>query len=147
MQTHHNANGAGAILALDVGERRIGVAVASMQARLASPLTTLIKGESTAHDLQKLIDQHQAHLLVVGLPRGLDGQHTAQTVAVEEFKSAIEHILHIPVYWQDEAVTSKQAEAELEARGKPYKKEDIDALSATYILEDFIRDHPEVFIV
>jgi RNase H-fold protein (predicted Holliday junction resolvase) len=41
---------------------------------------------------------------------------------------------------QDEAATSRQAESELQARGKPYSKEDIDALSATYILEDFISE-------
>lgn len=142
MLHHHHST----LLSLDVGERRIGVAVATMQARIASPLKTLIRGESIIHEIQLLIDQQGVCLLVVGLPRGLDGQHTAQTVRVEEFKAALEQALSIPVYWQDEAVTSKQAEAELEARGKPYKKGDIDALSATYILEDFMRDHPEVFL-
>jgi RNase H-fold protein (predicted Holliday junction resolvase) len=44
---------------------------------------------------------------------------------------------------QDEAVTSKRAEAELEARGKPYQRGDIDALAATYILEDFLAGHRE----
>ncbi|HEY5806004.1 MAG TPA: Holliday junction resolvase RuvX [Candidatus Saccharimonadales bacterium] len=134
------------VLALDVGERRIGVAVASVQARLSSPLTTIMRSDTTLNDIQELIDEHDARALVVGLPRGLDGQHTAQTVAVEEFKSSLEQVLAIPVYWQDEALTSRQAEAELNSRGKPYKKEDIDALSATYILEDFMRDHPEVFL-
>jgi putative holliday junction resolvase len=134
------------MLSLDVGERRIGVALASMQARIASPLATLVRTDSIIHDMQLLIDQHDSCLLVVGLPRGLDGQHTAQTVSVEEFKAMLEQTLSVPIYWQDEALTSKQAESELEARGKPYKKEDIDSLSATYILEDFIRDHPEVFL-
>lgn len=136
---HHNS-----VLALDAGERRIGVALASLQARLASPLTTLIRSGTTAHDIQQLIDAHQVVAVVVGLPRGLDGQHTAQTVAVEEFKAALEQAVSVPVYWQDEALTSRQAEEELNARGKAYRKEDIDALSATYILEDFMRDHPEV---
>jgi putative holliday junction resolvase len=140
MGNHHHHN---SLLALDVGERRIGVALASLQARLASPLTTLIRSESTAHDIQQLIDAHQAAAVVVGLPRGLQGQHTAQTIAVEEFKAALEQAVSVPVYWQDEALTSRQAEEELRARGKAYKKEDIDALSATYILEDFMRDHPE----
>ena len=134
------------ILALDVGERRIGVAAANMAARLAAPLTTLIKSESTFSDIQALIDQHDAELLVVGLPRGLDGQHTSQTIVVEEFKSALEQYVSVSLHWQDEALTSKQAESELEARGKLYKKGDIDALSATYILDDFMRDHPEVFL-
>ena len=141
MQSPHSS-----VLALDVGERRIGVALANMQARLASPLTTLTHTEYIADDIQALIDEHDAKVLVVGLPRNLDGQHTAQTVAVEEFKASLEQALTVPVYWQDEAVTSRQAEAELEDRGKPYKKEDIDSLSATYILEDFMRDRPEVFL-
>lgn len=134
------------LMALDVGERRIGVAVAGAQARLAGPLTTLIRSESTNQAIQQLIDEHDAQVLVVGLPRGLEGQHTAQTMAVEEFKAALERHLNIPVYWQDEALTSRQAESELESRGRPYKKEDIDALSATYILEDFMGDHPEIFV-
>lgn len=142
MKTHHLSS----ILALDVGDRRIGVAVANAQARIASPLTTLIRGESTTHDIQALIDEHDAMALVVGLPRGLDGQHTKQTVAVEEFKSSLEHSLTVPVYWQDEALTSRQAESELKSRGRAYKKEDIDALSATYILEDFMRDRPGIFL-
>lgn len=142
MQIHPHST----LLALDVGERRIGVAIATVQARIASPLTTLQRSESSAHDIQHLIDQHQAIGLVVGLPRGLDGQHTAQTTAVEAFKAGLDQALSVTLYWQDEAVTSRQAEEELEARGKPYKKEAIDALSATYILEDFMRDHPEIHL-
>lgn len=142
MKNHHLST----IIALDVGDRRIGVALANAQARIASPLTTLIRGESTTHDIQALIDEHAAMALVVGLPRGLDGQNTQQTMAVEEFKSELERSLAIPVYWQDEALTSRQAESELRDRGKPYKKEDIDSLSATYILEDFMRDRPGIFL-
>lgn len=134
------------ILALDVGEKRIGVAIATLQARIAGPLKTLINTETTHQDIQALIDEHAAGILVIGLPRGLDGQHTRQTMVVEEFKATLERIVTIPVYWQDEALTSRQAESELESRGKPYKKEDIDSLSATYILEDFVRDHPEIVL-
>ena len=132
------------ILAIDVGDRRIGVALASVQARIASPLTTLQNGDSIAQAIQALIDEHGARALVVGMPRGLNGQHTAQTAAVEAFAARLQKIVSIPLYWQDEAVTSAQAEAELKGRAKPYAKEDIDALSATYILEDFMRDHSEV---
>lgn len=139
MNSHHNA-----VLALDVGGRRIGVALADLQSRLPVPLTTLQRGDSTIHDIHQLIDEHSVAVLVVGLPRGLDGQRTAQTVAVEEFKAELERTLAIPVHWQDEALTSRLAEDELKTRGRPYKKEDIDALSAAYILEDFLRDHPEV---
>lgn len=131
------------ILALDVGERRIGVAVASVAARIASSLKTLARRDSTIEDIRQLTIEQQAKAIVLGLPRNLNGEHTAQTRTIEAFGRELEQALAIPLYWQDEAVTSRQAEAELEARGKPYQKEDIDALSATYILEDFMRDHPE----
>ena len=75
---------------------------------------------------------------MVGLPRGLDGQRTAQTEEVEAFARGLGERFGLPVHMQDEAVTSKQAEAELEARGKPYGKGDIDALAATYILQDWL---------
>lgn len=132
------------ILALDVGGRRIGVAVAGMVARIARPLTTLEHTPQVFDELKKLIDDEQAGLLVVGLPRGLSGQETEQTRTIETFVDTLKERVHIPVYPQDEAVTSKQAEAELIQRGKPYAKGDIDALAATYILEDFLIDHPEV---
>jgi len=130
-----------AILALDVGERRIGVALANVRVRLASPLTTLQRSDASPDDIRQLIEQHDVGALVVGLPRGLDGQHTPQTKAVEAFADELSKVVAVPLHWQDEAVTSRQAEAELMARGKPYKKEDIDALSAVYILEDYLRDH------
>ena len=86
---------------------------------------------------------HEEHVvqLVIGLPRGLAGQHTQQTRDVETFGQQIGQALHLPVAWQDEALTSVQAEQELHDRGKPYQKADIDALAATYILEDYLHEH------
>jgi putative Holliday junction resolvase len=130
------------VLALDVGERRIGVAMANSIARIASPLMTLERSDSTPADIVHLIKQEGAAALVVGLPRNLNGEPTAQTRAVEQFVAGLHNVLTVPVHWQDEALTSRKAEAELDARGKPYQKGDIDALSATYILEDFLRDNP-----
>jgi putative holliday junction resolvase len=132
------------ILALDVGTKRTGVAASDVAVRLARPLTTLTMDENIQQALQALVHEHGVIGLVVGLPRGLDGQETAQTGIVRAFVEALKPHLQLPYYWQDEAVTSLQAEEELQRRGKPYKKGDIDALSATYILEDFLRDHPEV---
>lgn len=132
------------VIALDVGERRIGVGVASLQARFARPLTTLDNGDTLLAQLQELVAEHDVTAVVIGLPRGLEGQSTGQTTYAKTFAKTIEARLGLPLYWQDEAVTSKKAEAELRARGKPYKKGDVDALAATYILEDFLSEHPEV---
>ena len=133
-----------AILALDVGGSRIGVATANVVARIARPLKTLANDDAFAQQLQRCIDQESAAVLVVGLPRGLEGQHTEQTRTVEAFVDSLKKQITLPIYWQDEALTSQKAEAELKQRGGSYAKGDIDALAATYILEDFLRDHPEV---
>jgi putative Holliday junction resolvase len=130
------------VIALDVGDRRIGIAVASLAARLAGPLTTLERGDNPIADITALLKKEDAAMLVIGLPRGLDGQETAQTRSAQAFGFELAKITPIPVFWQDEALTSVRAEKELDRRGKPYCKGDIDALAATYILEDFLREHP-----
>lgn len=133
-------------LALDVGARRIGVASANLGVRFAGPLTTLDQPERFVDDIVELCDREDAAWVVIGLPRGLDSQATAQTDAVQAFGAQLQPRLaerQIPVYWIDEALTSAKAETELRGRGKAYVKGDIDALAATYILEDFLIEHQE----
>lgn len=132
------------VVALDVGSKRIGVAIASLEARLPRPLVTLT---ATDHDLleqlQAIIERETVGRIVVGLPRGMAGQQTAQTNSILQFTERLKEQINIPIDMQDESVTSKQAEAELESRGKPYQRSDIDALAATYILEDWLAVHTE----
>jgi len=126
------------ILAVDVGNVRTGVAVAGVEARLPRPLTTF-QTNSLMNDIDHLVKDEAAAALVVGLPRNLNGEDTDQTrfarATAEQLKAAID----IPVFFQDEALTSIQAEAELEARGVSYTKADVDALAATLILDDFLQ--------
>lgn len=129
------------VLALDVGSKRVGLAVASMEARLPRPLTTLLRGENFFKELKEVIRQEAVTDLIVGLPRGLDGQSTEQTAEIERFSAQLQAEIDLPVHFQDEAVTSKQAEDELQSRGKTYEKSDIDALAATYILEDWLANY------
>lgn len=126
------------VLGLDVGDARIGVAVASTAAKIARPVTTISNDEAIMTKLKDLVNEHQAQALVVGLPRGLDGQNTAQTDKTQAFANQLKSDFNMPIYMQDEALTSKKAEEELKARNKPYAKVDIDALAATYILDDFM---------
>jgi putative Holliday junction resolvase len=127
-------------LALDVGERRIGVAVASSITHVARPLTTLLQSDHIIEDIEQIVKTEAVEALVVGLPRGLDGQETQQTQSVRKFVARLHGHITVPTFWQDEALTSVQAEAELSQRKGSSTKADIDALAATYILEDFLRD-------
>lgn len=131
------------ILGLDVGSKRIGIAAASLTVRLPRPLTTLEWDDNFYAELQKLIRDEDVGELVIGLPRGLDGQQTSQTDAIEAFVAELKQITSLPIHMQDEALTSKHAEEELKARGKTYKREDIDALAATFILQDYLNELPE----
>jgi putative Holliday junction resolvase len=126
------------ILALDIGAVRVGVAVASASVRLARPLVTLNHDETVFERIKGLCIEHNISELVCGLPRGLDGQETSQTAYARGFASKLPSLVGLPVYLIDEALTSKQAKEELNNRGKPYKKGDVDALAATYILEDYL---------
>ena len=132
------ANPNARIVALDVGAKRIGVASANVVARLASPLTTLEVTSNIMADIKQLLAEQTAEAVVLGLPRGMQGQETAQTKTVTDFGEALRQYIDIPLYWQDEAMTSKLSEEELKASNKAYTKGAVDALAATYILEDFL---------
>lgn len=131
-------NSNGYILALDVGEKRIGAAIASPIAKLAQPHLTLDNSEHIWNEMKGLIKSENISTIVVGLPRNLSSQDTKQTVYARSFAKKLEEITGITPVLQDEALTSRQAEAELRARGTTYAKGDIDALAATYILEDYL---------
>lgn len=134
MPTAQNDN----IVALDIGERRIGVAMASKSNHLSQPYGVINNNEQPMQAILKLVKEHNVSVVVVGLPRGLEGQDTKQTKRVKAFASDLETLLNLPVHYQDEALTSKQAESELHQRGVKYNKEMVDALAATYILNDFL---------
>lgn len=132
------------IMALDIGTQRTGVALANTIAGIASPLLTLSQPNALVEEVTELIRKYDVATLVVGLPRTLDSKETAQTEYVRNIVRELENHTAVPIHFMDEAVTSAKAEAELQDRKKPYQKEDIDMLAATYILEDFLREHPEV---
>ncbi len=124
------------IIALDIGKTRIGVAKAHTVARFPSPYTTLINDATVIEAIRAILQAESVETIVVGLPRSLSGNETDQTVYTRDFARQLEE--YATIVFQDEALTSKKAQAELELRRKPYTKGDIDALAATYILEDYL---------
>lgn len=128
------------ILALDIGEKRIGVAVAGAVAKLPHP-HGVIGSEGAVESIKSLIEEESIGTVIIGLPRGLDGQDTKQTHLVRQFANGLAREIRIPVHLQDEALTSHQAEAELRSRKKNFQKGDIDALAATIILHDYLQEH------
>mgnify|MGYP000988072965 CR=1 FL=1 len=134
MATNHS------VMALDVGEKRIGIAVASMAAKIASPLTTLNNDSETLKELKKIIKENNIEELIIGLPRDVHGGETDQTKYVKSFARKLKEEVDLTQHMQDESLTSVRAEEELSGRGQPFEKADVDALAATYILEDWLAD-------
>lgn len=129
------------IIALDIGEKRIGVALADTETRLPRPLKTLEVSEQTVSQVNDILGQYDIEQVVVGYPRNQEGEPTKQTAQVEAFVQQLKLPENIQIAWQDESLTSVQAEAELESRGGSYSKADVDALAATYILQDYLQEH------
>ncbi len=130
------------ILALDVGEKRIGVAVANSIARLAVPLLTLDNNDQVVDVIDGLVKEHNASCIVVGNPRDMQGNATAQTTFSHAFADSLQRI-GLPIVFQDESLTSVHAEEQLRERGEPFVKQDIDALAAALILRDYLAEQPE----
>lgn len=127
------------ILAIDYGEKRVGVAIAHMVARMPRPLTTLPNADTLLNDIRKLISQENVGLVVVGLPRNMKGDYTAQTHAAENFANSLGGVLTVPVELADETLTSVDAETSL--MGQSHTKGDIDARAASLILERYLAEH------
>lgn len=129
------------IIALDVGSKRIGVATVNTIALVSSPYKTIENNKQVFEAIKKISQEFNTKEIVVGLPRGLDGQETAQTKYVRDFCESIHNKTGLNVHFQDEALTSKKAEQELADRGVSYNKADVDALAAAFILDDYIEDN------
>lgn len=129
-------------MALDVGSKRIGVALSDASQFLASPLTT-IKAEPqerTLAQIVQLLTLHDVELLVVGLPLTLSGEIGPQARSVEEFVEHLRERTVVPIVLRDERLTSAEAERMLiEAGLKPEKrKQQIDQVAAMLILQDYL---------
>ena len=125
------------ILALDVGERRIGVAMADSQVKIAVPFGWLENDDNIIQNITELLLQHDIDVVVVGYPRNQSGEATKQTAFVEEFVGRLAEIdVDAEIVYQDESLTSVQAEQRLGQNIKD--KGDIDAEAASIILQDYL---------
>lgn len=134
-------------LALDVGNKRVGVAVGNSETRIASPLATLTR-KTPAHDaaqLREWIREYDVEMLVVGLPRNADdsaGEQEALTRAyVEQIAAQLARLnIALPFRFQDERYSTATARHAQQTRGVNEKRgrATLDASAAAVILQDFL---------
>ena len=136
----------GRVAGLDVGERRIGIAISDVSGTLARPVGVLqIAGldrdavDRATAELARLAEEEDGlATLVVGLPRRLDGTPNEMTPRVEAFAAALRTRMGLPVILQDERLTSREAESRLAVLDKDWRsrKTQLDAAAAAIILQD-----------
>lgn len=132
----------GRILALDYGEKRIGIALSDPNRIFSKPLCVLSnKGfEQLVEELKKLITLHQVTLLIIGIPYAIDGSITPKTEECQQIMNRLKDVLSIPVEGFDERYSTWEANEELKKMGYNWRqaKEIKDAMSAAIILKEFL---------
>jgi len=129
------------ILALDLGERRTGVALSDSLGWLATPLTVL-QSRSREAELAAVVDLvrgHQVEQIVVGYPRSLDGSVGPQARRVDQYVVRLHARLpDVPVILWDERLSTAQAERLVHETGRRVQRERIDAAAAAVILQSYL---------
>ncbi len=130
------------ILALDHGTKRIGIAVSDELKMIAQPLE-FIPAEPFARFLERLkelLREKEVELILVGLPRNMDGSHGPAALKVQEFVAVLKSALTVPIKLWDERLTSTQANRSL-IEGKvrrDKRKEKVDKTAAAILLQSYL---------
>ena len=135
------------IMALDVGERRIGVALSDALGITAQPLMTYNRAKDNRKEdiagLWELIKKHEVEKLVVGLPKNMNNTLGFKAEEVQNFIKALVEVEDIPVEWVDERLTTVSAERTLLEADVSRKKRKavIDKMAAVLILQTYLESH------
>jgi len=130
------------ILAIDHGTRRMGIAISDELKTLAQPVE-FIPAEPFADflaRLKELIREKQVELILVGMPRNMDGSYGPAALKVQEFVAALKNAIAIPIKTLDERLTSVQANRFLIAGGvrRKERKEKVDKSAAAILLQSYL---------
>ena len=137
------------IMALDIGEKRIGIAVSDPGERVASPLAVLPANEVLQHapSFRRLVDDWEPELLLCGLPRTLSGEEGPQAKRVREAAERIARAVALPLEFSDERLSSQEAKRSLREKGMSERtmRGKIDMIAACVFLQAWLdaRVQPE----
>ena len=135
------------ILGLDVGDKRIGVAMSDPMGILASALTVIErKGDNSDFKvILGLVKEHEVGRIVVGLPQLMDGSHGEQAEKTKVFVKQLEQFTNLPIEMHDERLSTSVSDQLLRDAGKNrrQRKEKRDTAAATLILQWYLDEHRE----
>jgi putative Holliday junction resolvase len=130
------------ILALDHGTKRIGVAVSDELKMIAQPLEYILTEPFAPflERLKKLIIEKEAELIIIGMPRNMDGSYGPAAQKVETFVAVLRGAVTVPIKTLDERLTSAQANRVLILGGvrRDQRKEKVDKMAAAILLQSYL---------
>ena len=132
----------GRFLAIDHGQKRIGLALSDPDKIISKPLKTIsyLNYGDLLKELILIINKHQVEQLIIGLPIGMHGKKTHQSEKVEEFKSFVEKKIDIPIIYVDERLSSVSAKKSLISQGikTGHNKSKVDQTAAAIFLQYYL---------
>jgi len=127
-------------LAIDYGNKRSGLAICDRDETIVSPLAVIDGQKDLLRRITEIVENESVEAIVLGLPLNMDDSQGPQARLVLEFAEKLKSCLRIPVYFQDERLSSFGAEGKIAAIGftRKKKKKRLDAIAAAEILESFL---------
>lgn len=130
------------ILAIDHGSKRIGIAVSDELKMIAQPLEYILAepADKFMVRLQELIRHKEVELILVGMPRNMDGSYGPAAQKVQEFVAVLKGLVGVPIKTWDERLTSAQANRVLIQGNvrRDKRKEKVDAMAAAILLQSYL---------
>jgi len=128
----------GVRIGVDAGKARVGVSTCDRDGLLATPVVTLGRGDDTIDELRRLVEEHGAMEVVVGLPLSLRGEDTASTADARSLAADLAEQLDVPVRLVDERLSTVSAQRALHQSGRTVKasRPVIDQVAAVIILQN-----------
>jgi putative Holliday junction resolvase len=128
------------VLALDVGNRRTGVAISDPTGTLARSLAVLVRKHGHFQEVTDMVASNGVERIVVGYPRNMDGSIGEQARRVDAYVSELQQHVDVPVELWDERLSTAEAERLLIESGRSAKKRRgrVDAVAAAVILQDYL---------
>jgi putative Holliday junction resolvase len=130
------------VMALDVGEKTIGIAISDALLLTAQSRPTLRRKnmQSDIESIRRLVVDNEVHEIVVGQPLHMDGRESPQSRKVADFAELLKKELNLPIVYRDERLTSFHAEQHLEELGLNWRqrREQVDKIAAMIILQDYL---------
>lgn len=133
------------MMGLDYGSTTVGVAMSDVLGYTSQPKETIIREKEnhlrrTLAKIAELTEENEIGLIVLGRPVRMDGTDGTRVAKTEEFREALEKRVNVPIVWQDERLTTVEADEILEEMGIPRseRKKYIDSIAASIILRDYM---------